>query len=805
MPRPLVFLLLFLALNSVRAQSYVAFIPDSTKEKVKHLGREERLDSLLHIATLYKKTEGLESSIQLCKAVLEEAEKLNNDSLIASALYQIGSDYEDLGFYRIAISHFNKALKNPSIKDHPEMQGMLYNALGISLDFLGKYTEALQAYLHADSLFEKGGDWVGHGHVLNNIGLIYFNQKNYKDAEAHFLDVWELAVLKDDPDMKALAASNLGMMNQDKGDFEKALEYYLLTLEIDLQTSPPDPIYIGSDYNSLGEIWSAKNNFDSAYAYFQLGLNFKKVGQALRAITSTYLQLAELHLKFKKEAICKLYLDSAYTNSLVIQDPQVTLEYLRISAEYYKATGNATMQARNLQEYIDLQDSLTTAQNYELTKSLEEEYRLELREKDLTNLRDELDHQKNELKNFEFFLIILAVLAIALIWLLVLNRKKNVRLRSQQKELENALQAKTRFLSVVSHEVRTPLHVIIGLAENLLENCENEEQKKSVTVLHDSAHQLIHLVNDVLDLNKLEHGSTHLKVSEFSFHKMLSTLAEAYAMQCSGKGLDFYLAKEGNLPDQLIGDRIKIEQVLNNLLNNAVKFTDEGSIRLEISLEEESDDTVQLGFLVQDSGIGIPEKDQNKIFNPFYQSDGSTQRNFGGTGLGLSISKGIVELMGGEMHLEKSDNSGTSIYFKVACQRGISSTPNPVKTNMDWKWPKEKQILVAEDHEQNRMLLKMLLDKIGAQAVWTSNGAECLTAANQLKPDLVLLDMHMPILDGYETAEALREQYGNTIHIIGLTAADAEEVRREARDYFDDLLFKPYTKEELFNLLKKLI
>ncbi|MBI1223024.1 MAG: response regulator [Bacteroidetes bacterium] len=794
----------FLLCCSNGAQNIPAHIPEDIQKQVIHLDPAERLDSLLKITAVAKKVHGIEYTLAIKKEVLREARELNNDSLIAKTLLLLGQDYEDLGYYRIALSQYQEALATCNFDNKPILLGRIYNSSGISLDFLGNYSEALSNYLKADSLFLLLKDTLGHSNCYNNIGLIYFNQKNYKDAKNHFMEVLRLADLSSDQYLRALALSNLGMMAYEEKEFENAIRYYTETLQIDLQDDPPNPEFIGADFNSIGEAWALKGNFDSASYYFQIGLNYKRIAQSRRAIVTSYFQFAELLLNFARPQEAKLYLDSAYEDVFLISDPQVTLEYYRILARFYKDDHKPALQAKSLERYIELQDSLTKSENYELTKTLEEEFRFELREKDLENLESELQYQKSENRNMWVSLGIFAVLCIALVWLYILNQKKNSILKKQQVELEDALRTKTSFLSMVSHEIRTPIHVIMGMAENLLEQSAGEKDTESVRILHDSTRQLIQLVNDVLDLNKLEHGATRLNPAPFSFHLMMKTLCSAQEVQCQNKNLQFNYQADEEIPDMLLGDRIKLEQVLNNLLNNAIKFTDSGKIELKISQIQQEQNRIKLAFHILDTGIGIPASDIDKIFNPFFQSDGTIKRNFGGTGLGLAISKGLVELMGGQLRILSSSDLGTHLYFEIPFEKSQFSHIETAAVT-SFEWPNSKRILVAEDHEQNRMLLRMLLSKIGAEADWTENGQECWNKAQETKYDLVLLDMHMPVMDGYQTAELLRQKYGKEIVIVALTAADKEEFQLKNKDQFDFILHKPYTQKELFAILKELI
>jgi|GEM_PF-2110533 len=778
-------------------------IPDSIQKTIQHLEPIEATDSLIHLARYYSRTASVEYGAELAKEGLQRAQALNNDSLILKAIYILGSCYEDLGFYRMAIKTYERSFPILEQSGTTRDKGSIYNSLGIALDYLSNYKESLRYYLVADSCFLACDDRVGHANVLNNIGLIHFNQKNYQDARAHFESSLSVArELKSESQM-AMAYSNLGMIALEEKDFNSALKYYSACLEIDLAAEPINPNWVGSDYSSLGQIWTMEGNFDSAYHYFSKGINFKRKTQAKRPLITAYHQMAEMLVDAGKTKVALTYVDSAENLASDLEDPLIHLEQFRIRALILRDLGQPAKALELLERFISLNDSLTKAQNYKDGKLLEEEFSLQLRQHDLDEISSKLESEEALNRNFKIGLLVVILLSLGLIWTASLNERKNKKLIIQQAELQEALSVKTRFLSVVSHEIRTPLHVIMGMANSLLQSTKNTESEEAVHALQASALQLTQLVNDILDLNKLEHGSMKTKHAPFSLIELTNTLEAAYSLDCTRKGIQFILERDTQVPKTLLGDRIKLEQVLNNLLNNAVKFTDEGSVRLEIIAQPVDDQKWNIEFIVKDTGIGIPQEDHQKIFQPFFQSDGDMNRNFNGTGLGLAISNSLLELMGSKLSLASQLNSGTTLSFSLLLESANSQTAKTDDTLLsNWSWPSDKRILVAEDYVQNQLLLKMMFAQFKAEASWTENGLECIQEANKNSYDVVLLDINMPVMNGYEAAKILRERFGNKIHIIGLTATNQEEALSEGAEYFDTILYKPFTQQQLESVLK---
>ncbi len=800
-------IVLFLCLIVITTfhQTY-ASLPDSVALAIRNDDPNKETDSLIRLARFYSRTASLEWSTELAKEGLARAQALTNDSLMLKAYYLLGSCYEDLGFYHMAIKTYESSLPILKRSGTTEDKGSIYNSMGIALDFLGDYQKSLQYYLSADSAFLLAVDEVGHANVLNNIGLIHFNQKNYYDAKQHFQSSLEVAKSLENEGLLAMAFSNLGMVAMEEKEYKQALSYYTACLQIDLKAVPVNPNWVGSDYSSLGEIWTAYGNYDSAFYYYTKGVEFKREARAKRPLVTAYHQISEMLVGAKKPQTALVYLDSAMVLAQQIEDPLIHLEQYRIRAKILAELGQSKEALVLLENYIHLNDSLRKVQNYKDGKLLEEEFNLQLRQREVEEIAAKLEIEESLSRNYSIGLLLVVLLSIGLLYLFYLNLRKNKILEAQQSDLQEALSVKTRFLSVVSHEIRTPLHVIRGMANSLNSSTLNLESQEAVKALQASSEQLTHLVNEILDLNKLEHGSMKISQQPFDLNEVIHTLKGAYSQHCEAKGISFMLHVSDELPTQVIGDRLKLEQVLNNLLNNAVKFTDDGKVSLTLNVLNSVDGLCAIKFTVADTGIGIPKEHHHDIFKPFFQSDSDLNRSYSGTGLGLAISSSLLEMMGATIAIESTLNQGTEFSFII--QFKLSSQENDLSHQEEedhWQWPKSRKILVAEDYAQNRMLLKMMLNQLGAEATWTENGLECLQAAKEEKFQCILLDMHMPIMDGYEAAQNLRMQYGDSICIIGLTAADQEEIKGKGTENFDHILYKPYSQQDLRNILKKSI
>jgi PAS domain S-box-containing protein len=373
-----------------------------------------------------------------------------------------------------------------------------------------------------------------------------------------------------------------------------------------------------------------------------------------------------------------------------------------------------------------------------------------------------------------------------------------------------SVRTKAAFLANMSHEIRTPLSGIVGTA-NLLANTElNEEQRTFVEMLKKSVDLLMETVNDILDFSKIEAGKLRLEMVEFNLAEIVRETVNLFKSSANKKGLTLKYEIENDVAENFRGDANRLRQVLNNLIGNAVKFTEKGEVNLKVFKVDDSETPVNIRFEVSDTGIGIGEVQKQKLFQPFTQADVSTTRRFGGTGLGLAICREIIELMQGAIGVESESGKGSLFWFVVPLVSGFKyqASSNDSKNEPEIQQLKSEtlRILVVEDNEISREIILKLLEQIGFRATTAKNGAEALDSFAENRFDLILMDCQMPELDGYEVTEMIRRRQTiqNSPKIIALTA-NAEEFEREKclQAGMDDFLCKPLTNETLAAVIKK--
>ncbi|MBC8052282.1 MAG: response regulator [Sphingobacteriaceae bacterium] len=383
----------------------------------------------------------------------------------------------------------------------------------------------------------------------------------------------------------------------------------------------------------------------------------------------------------------------------------------------------------------------------------------------------------------------------------------NTQLLLAVKEANQAAESKSDFLSTMSHELRTPLNSVIGVSELLLRDAHNDEQKDNLNILKFSAANLHTLINDILDFNKLGSGKLELESISVHLDRLFGDLSNGLRFQATQKGINFIL----NIDEEIIGRKVitdptRIAQIIYNLAGNAIKFTEEGSVALSLKLLHIDEGNISINISVKDTGLGISPDKQEAIFEPFTQANSSTTRNFGGTGLGLAIVKRLLFLFNSAINLKSTPNVGSEFSFDLTLtlDRTVENAlPDSTENVYDLSG---LRILIAEDNAMNRILLVKIFSKWNCRFSFALNGKEALEKLSAEDFDLILMDLHMPVMDGYEASKAIREfddPVKSHISIIALTASVSGNLNEKIRAFgMNGFILKPFKLNDLYSKIK---
>ncbi|MBW1296816.1 response regulator [Aquimarina litoralis] len=667
----------------------------------------------------------------------------------------------------------------------------------------------------------------------------------------------ELAIAHQDQTYSAKANRVLAELYLELGDLKSAKEQIIKAIKI--QTEQGDENGLGNSYNVCGAILTKEKDFETAKKHLDLAsslieknnikvlegplkINFGLLSIAMNepeaaiehfnsglpkieSLNQSYYK-AKLYIgKAKAQMMIGLLDDAVATNELAMQIGsemgyfEIQSESFELYSQIYQEKGEFETSLTNLRSHQKIKDSLFSINKEIIAQEAGAKLNLEDDKFEIEELKEENKQQQKSLK-LGRLTTILSIALITILSLLTLSLYKNNNLRARANELlqnkntelilakenaERASEAKVQFLSTITHELRTPLYAVTGLTHLLLEESPTPNQKEHLNSLKFSGEYLLSLINNILDLNKLEANKVEIENTSFNLQKRINDVLIALGKSAKDRNNKLHYDFDKSIPAKLKGDPLKISQILINLIGNSIKFTQNGDIWIKVKMINRIENKVFLHFEIKDNGVGISDKKQQSIFENFTQGSVQINRKFGGTGLGLSIVKNLLSLMDSEIKLESELGQGSRFHFDLKFEvfEDVVSNYQEEAKKIDYSVMVDKKVLVVEDNKINQLITRKILEKNKMICDVADNGDIAINKTKNNDFDLILMDIHMPGISGIEATKQIRE-FNTEIPIVALTAVTLDDNLDEFyHNGFNDIIPKPYKTEEFFTKLHK--
>ena len=708
---------------------------------------------------------------------------------------------------------------------------------------------------YTQSVYKNEGEISDSTDYYLEIGL--FNKeakKSYTNAILYTEKAIDYAKKNNSKDKLADSYLQLAIIFYELEKNNLAIDYYIRAINIYNKNEPSSNIALS--YYGLGKCYLKKNNISFAEIYFEKATDIYKKLNFLEAIelinlqkaiikkekrqyneaieilknvtenisddallstkTEAYIQLGEIEIIKKNYSTAINYLNLAnQTNENSNNDIQLTKRIYKLLSNSYEKNKNTISANLYLKKYINLTDSIGKYYTNIVAETTVDKIQFDKQLKTIEQLDKEKKSQQKTLR-FSKLISILSIALISILSLLSLSLYKNNKIRistnkllkEKNKELtiekekaESASKARADFLSTVSHELRTPLNAINGITYLLLQEKPKASQLNYLKSLEFSGNYLLNFINDILEINRLESDKVVIEKINFNLSELTKNIVISFKEFIHENNIKCHLNFDETIDCNLKGDPTKLSQILINLLNNAIKFSKNGDVWCTIKKKNETSNNLTIYFEIKDNGIGIPKDKQDDIFDSFSQGSVEINRTYGGTGLGLSIVKKILELMGSQIHLQSESGKGSTFSFELQFEKGID---NQTKDEVIKPYQSifiEKKVLLVEDNKINQMITQKMLEKRGISCKIIDNGEDAIEEAKINNYDLILMDVHLPGINGTEATSEIRK-FNTCTPIVALTAISLNENREMLLSYgMNEVITKPFEPEHFYKVV----
>ena len=693
-----------------------------------------------------------------------------------------------------------------------------YNVSSLKASNNNRFKETIENSNKAILYCHKLGDLSNLGAIYNRLGIAYERISELGKANKNYRIALKYAMQFDDNPQILLTYSNLGNVYSDGyKKIDSGVYFYKKAIEVNKKikdsTNTLLPII------NIGWTYIDEEMYDEAYPYL---IDSKKIAYSKYGDISAKAQINFLLGRYYMAKKQYELADDAFKKAIQFakEGKRFTftelIETQYLHAELAGKQGNYKAAYNRLEQHLEYKDSLYKIENIKETKSAVAKFAVDDFKKDLDRIEAENRAQAtilNKSKQISYALMIAGFILILLLINMFKNYKfrnralaklrlKNNELREAKEEAEKQANLKAQFFSTVSHELRTPLYGVVGLTSLLSEDFPNLGENENFKSLKFSSKYLLSLINNVLQINKIESQGVKLERIPFNFKSLMNEVVNSFSFAVSQNHNKIHKIIDPKIPEVLIGDSVRLSQILMNLIGNAIKFTENGNIWIQLTSVKQENKKHTIQFIIKDDGIGIPKDKQEKVFDKYIQLH-PIEKNYQGTGLGLSIVKRLLILFESEIKLKSEHKKGTEFSFNITFEESkeslISDVPLPISA-IDTM---NKKILIVDDNKINRVVTKRVLQIKGYQCDVAKDGIEALEMLKTMEFDLILMDINMPKINGFETTKRIRKTNKIT-PIIALTAVEEDQIKDQIQEAgMNDFIIKPYDLAEFHQIILK--